>query len=127
MKYDRPTCHCKKQTLNIKLKPAADSEKLAFLDTVCGLLIESRFGPCGTYYPIVELNDLFDIHPHSEEMPDEFFDLAQRPWAGLSTTKLLDKPANVSRPRTDRDLTAPELTPSPCSMPRGSPVGAHYC
>lgn len=80
MKNFGSTCYCKRSTYEIKLKPMADMARLAFIDRVCALLIESRFGPYAIYESIVELNDPFETRVPLDEMPDEFFDLMPQSW-----------------------------------------------
>lgn len=43
--YESPVCKCCLKPLSIRLNPTQPDEKLAFVENVCKLLVESRFGP----------------------------------------------------------------------------------
>ncbi len=49
-------CKCHSETLSIRLNPTLPDEKLAFVERVCGLLIESRFGPGRPYQLVTALS-----------------------------------------------------------------------
>lgn len=121
-----PTCFCSRPTSKIKLRIATDASRSAFVDRVCGLLIESRFGPGAGYDQIVELNGPLETSITVDNVPDEFFDLTGRPQSvdmlgefGVDTTRPVEIIPSFG---VSPSLTEALLTPS--TLPRGSPAQA---
>ena len=81
----QPKCHCKLGAANLTPEYAQHVRRSEFINTVCGLLIESRFGPGAHYDPIVELTDRFYFCAEPADLPDEYFDLILR-WPMPSAT-----------------------------------------
>ncbi len=76
MTHANHTRHCDRQPLKLRLLAAVSDERLAFIDRVCGLLVESRYGLACIYQPITQSSsrDWSDAEAFCE-MPDYFFDV----------------------------------------------------
>jgi hypothetical protein len=121
MKNYQPKCHCGQRAAITGPGYVRHIRRLGFINAVCGLLIESRFGPGANYDPFVAFSDRFYFCSEPDEMPDEYFDLTWRwpmrssaePLIRLAMTRLSIEP--------DRDLPPTEPPLSPLTLARGSP------
>lgn len=67
--------HCRFQPLDETPGHIAARERVAFIDRVCGLLIESRFGNYGDFDTVGKLKNSFGSLLPDREMPDDLYDL----------------------------------------------------
>ena len=114
-------CKTCSQPLKIKLPAYAPDEKLAFVERVCGLLIESRYGPYRPYQLLAQISD----EPEREDCT--FYDLTGE---GPVPSYVIEFINDVFVEKLSRDLYSRRvgvfaLIPprfSPQVSPRGSPA-----